>query len=528
MVEKSSPLGEPLPSSNHAISVSLPTWDDVIGYEEGDKRVINSLKSGYPRFVIHPTVQKLFSKFAQIYCSENQKVFLFPSLKAAIEANEFIASKGRRLSMDSNTGVEIEDKPPWPLKNKRIHALVFDAELYPQVKAFWQHSGQVISSRQAEWELSENTKGQQLQDKELQYHAKVGNLQYNIARLTGVSPNDVYLFESGMAAIFRAHKMVLSLAAPKSRTVQFGFPYLDTLKLQEKFSAGVEFFGIGEEEDLETLRALCKNEKFAGIFTEFPTNPLLKSVDIAQLSQIARQNNFPLIVDDTVGSFYNVNLFPEADILVTSLSKFYSGSGEVMAGSLVLNPQSPFYERFKKYLQEEYLWKKLSDFEYQFNFWPDDLIKLEEGACQIVESPNGNQVTSYEARMQKINSNAERLCDFLKAHPTVKEVYYPKFINTKNYLARKRQDGGYGGLFSFVLLDESRTPSFYDAVQLPKGPSLGNSFTMLCPYTQLAHYNELDWAEKYGVSSYLIRVSVGCEENFEEVIELFAEALNVI
>jgi cystathionine gamma-synthase len=44
-----------------------------------------------------------------------------------------------------------------------------------------------------------------------------------------------------------------------------------------------------------------------------------------------------------------------------------------------------------------------------------------------------------------------------------------------------------------------------------KGPSLGTNFTLVCPYTLLAHYNELPWAEEFGVDRFLIRVSVGLE-----------------
>lgn len=47
------------PLTAHAISVSLPTWEDNIGYEEGDKRVIDAMVSGYPRFFIHLSIRKV-------------------------------------------------------------------------------------------------------------------------------------------------------------------------------------------------------------------------------------------------------------------------------------------------------------------------------------------------------------------------------------------------------------------------------------------------------------------------------------
>ena len=53
-------LGQPVPPfTAHAISVSLATWRDVVGYEEGEKRVINAMVTGYPRFFIHKSIQKV-------------------------------------------------------------------------------------------------------------------------------------------------------------------------------------------------------------------------------------------------------------------------------------------------------------------------------------------------------------------------------------------------------------------------------------------------------------------------------------
>lgn len=49
------------PFTAHAISVSLPTWQDNISYEEGDKRVLDVMVTGYPRFFIHRSTQKVSS-----------------------------------------------------------------------------------------------------------------------------------------------------------------------------------------------------------------------------------------------------------------------------------------------------------------------------------------------------------------------------------------------------------------------------------------------------------------------------------
>jgi cystathionine gamma-synthase len=55
-----SPVGSAVPPfTEHAISVSLPTWRDTVGYEEGERRVIDSMVTGYPRFFIHLSIQKV-------------------------------------------------------------------------------------------------------------------------------------------------------------------------------------------------------------------------------------------------------------------------------------------------------------------------------------------------------------------------------------------------------------------------------------------------------------------------------------
>ena len=65
---------------------------------------------------------------------------------------------------------------------------------------------------------------------------------------------------------------------------------------------------------------------------------------------------------------------------------------------------------------------------------------------------------------------------------------------------------------------------FYDRLQVNKGPSLGTNFTLVCPYTMLAHYFELDWANSFNVPAHLIRISVGFEDEVE-IIRRFSEAL---
>lgn len=52
-------LGAPIPLNEHAVSVTMPKWSHVVGYEEGDPSVTDKLVLGYPRFVYHPFVKQL-------------------------------------------------------------------------------------------------------------------------------------------------------------------------------------------------------------------------------------------------------------------------------------------------------------------------------------------------------------------------------------------------------------------------------------------------------------------------------------
>lgn len=125
--------------------------------------------------------------------------------------------------------------------------------------------------------------------------------------------------------------------------------------------------------------------------------------------------------------------------------------------------------------------------------------------------------------MDQLNSHSFILFVFFP----VKEVFYPKYVTTANYLTHKVEGAGYGGLFSVLFKAEHGAQQFFDALPFYKGPSLGTNFTLACPYTILAHYFELDWAAQFGIERNLIRVAVGLEDK-EALLQGFKEALDAI
>ena len=84
-VWKGEELGHPIPASPHAVSVALPLWQDVVGYEEKHPRVVNALTSGYPRFFIHAMVRELARQIG-----DGKPCLPFPSLRAARRCAGFI------------------------------------------------------------------------------------------------------------------------------------------------------------------------------------------------------------------------------------------------------------------------------------------------------------------------------------------------------------------------------------------------------------------------------------------------------
>jgi cystathionine gamma-synthase len=203
-----------------------------------------------------------------------------------------------------------------------------------------------------------------------------------------------------------------------------------------------------------------------------------------------RKHRVPLVVDDVVATPFNVDLSRHADLIATSLTKFIAGTGDVMGGALICNPQSPYYRELKMLARDQ----------HEELLWGGDAAVLESQARQFPE------------RMKQHNQNGLWLAEQLRQHPAVEKVWYPKWEFNDAYEVVRRPEGGWGALITFLPRQaETQSPKIFDALKFCKGPSLGTVFTLACPFTLLAHYTELEWAESCGVSRYLIRLSVGLE-----------------
>jgi cystathionine gamma-synthase len=333
--------------------------------------------------------------------------------------------------------------------------------------------------------------------------APSSEMSSNMRGVVELSEDDVYLYPCGMNSIFHTHRMMLEAREPL-KSISFGFPYVDTLKILEKFGPGCIFYGNGSSEDLDDLESrLESGERYLALFCEFPGNPMLKCPDLQRIRKLADKYDFGVVVDETISNLINVHVLPYADVVVSSLTKIFSGECNVMGGSAILNPQGRYYTALKK----------VAEVEFEDNYWAEDVIFMERNSRHFV------------SRIERINENAELICNILKGHPLVKDVFYPKYNSSRAcYDACRTPNGGYGGLLSFTFHKAAQAVAFFDRIETAKGPSLGTNFTLTSPYVILAHFLELDWAAQFGVPADLIRISVGLEDA-EDLKSTFSAAL---
>lgn len=474
-------LGVPLPDSPHACSVCLPTWASVIGYEEGRERILRHLKAGYPRFIRNPMLERLTREAEEEVCGTGERAFLFPTRNAAQRAQRWIERRGKIAARS----VGFEGFPT---------VVVPDAAA--SVAAEYQrYTGELVSSRMAEDALNGGLRG----------GTKTGLLKRRLATLYGTGAEAVSVFASGMSAITALIRSIPGVAAGR-KTLQLEFPYVDSLRLQEYLGNGVVFLNEAEGESFEEALQRIGRGEFAAVFTEVPTNPLLRCVDLERVSAACREGGTPLIVDDSAVGPSNVRVLPYADAVTLSLTKWLSGAGDVMGGAVVVREDSDFAEDLIDALGRE----------------ATETAPLYVGDTQVLLA----NMKGFGKRMTVPNTSALALAGFLAEHPAVGGVWHPSLTTTRSYEKLMAPGGGYGALLSFVLRSTRKTAKVFDALRISKGPSFGTSFTLACPYTQLAHFHDLDWAAGCGVSPHLLRVSVG-EQDAGELVQIFDDALRL-
>ncbi len=465
----------------------MPTWQSVIDYEEEDPEVHRALRCGYPRFFCHPKVQQLFEEASQRFAATGEAALVFASEAACRRCADFLESGagGDRAGLECRVVA-------WPAST--VSVLIFPESQRRRALRYWRYTGEIVSSRHADALLAEAEDSNEAGDGQA--------LRERMAGWSGQPADHGHLYATGMAAIFAAFRAATEGGAA-GNTIQLEFPYVDVFCIQKHLGRGAHLL-LGDSV-VDDLRHRLRSEPIRAVFCEVPCNPLNRTVDLPVVSQICREAGVPLVVDDTLGTVHNIDVYPYADLVTTSLTKTISGAGDVMAGSVWVCRESPFAERFQRFLANDAHSAPL--------YAGDEAVLLRNSE-------------DFPERMEVINGNALALSDYLAERPEVEAVHYPCFETRELYekIMRPGPGSGYGGLVSILLRGgEAAARAFYDALEVSKGPSLGTNFTLACPYTLLAHYEELDWAESCGVSRNLIRIAVGMEPR-KTLIERFDAA----
>ena len=471
--------------------------EDVVGYEEKRPQTLAKIKSGYPRFLVHEFIAQVHNLIKERCGLERSEVMAVCSQKSAQALARFAGSDAARI---------------FPFKDFWVVVLSRDPTEMSRALAYRQHTGCAISSRQAEVALASEGESDGVTEEVLYDGPTERYVRNEIASIYGrITSRDVLLTNCGMSAFHAAYEVVSRIQAERNRRIwiQLGWLYLDTMRILEVLPAeGNEmrvFYDVGNLDELEVFLQEHGGQ-VAAIVTETPTNPLIETADLHRLRSLADQHAIALILDPTIATPANVDILPLADVIVNSLTKYAASDGDVMIGSLVLNSGSGFYDEFREEVPKEI------EPPYQ-----RDLDRL------------GAQIGNYRNVVTKINQNSVRVAQFLESCPAVKSVYWPYSEEMRpNFEKIERAPQSAGGIITIFL--KKPLSDFYDPCRLVKGPSFGTTFSLMCPFMYLAHYDQVStphgrrelWDLRLDPD--LVRISIGTEPS-DQIIEMLGEAL---
>ncbi|CRG91683.1 cystathionine gamma-synthase [Talaromyces islandicus] len=530
------PLALPLGKANiypsgdsHAVSVSLPTWNSVIGLSRKEAWVMDMLEWSYPRFYINKPVKNLCKAVLQRLqiTDDNVGCMLFRSAHAARQLSTTLEN----VPVDTcsapgidvvrfSTPLESDTTPNWA----NFSAVLFPLDLWKHAMGFWRDTGAGLSTRHAEFCLSQfdyldsdSTTTKALRTlatrKSPDSLAPISSsaadeVKSVIAELaTGeveVHPGDVFLYPNGMNAIY-ALSETLSALEVNSKVAAYGWIYPETIEVLRRSAWGTRlFYKNGTEEELDQLeQELESGLKIHALFTELPSNIKLSSPNLPRIRALADRYGFIVACDDTVAGYVNIDAIPYVDVMMSSLTKTFSGVSNVTGGSLVLNPRSVHYDTIHAALLAT----------YECTYFPPDVDTLLANCRNIVW------------RVSRCNESTLPIVDLLQKHPLVAQVNHPSIGPTAPvYKSLMRKNGGYGNVLSIIFHDPSRAEYFYNTLNVCKGSSFGTNFTLAIPYVQLANYWQRDKVPKYGVPQHIIRLSVGLEDT-AQIVKVVAVAL---
>jgi cystathionine gamma-synthase len=242
------------------------------------------------------------------------------------------------------------------------------------------------------------------------------------------------------------------------------------------------------------------------IFTESPTNPYLRVLDLPAVVRVARRHGVLTIIDATLATPYNIHpLELGVDMVIHSATKYLGGHNDLLAG-VTLGSHRQL----------------------------DDLNKLQRMigsmagplSCFLLE----RGLKTFPLRMEHHNRAGLRVARALEQHPKVEKVWYPGLKSHPDHAIAKRQMRGCGSVISFLVKGNGRqTRKFIDSLELFLiTPSLGGTESLV---TQMATMSFFDYPAAYrrsiGMLDNLVRIALGLEDP-EDLIADLDQALDWI
>jgi cystathionine gamma-synthase len=236
------------------------------------------------------------------------------------------------------------------------------------------------------------------------------------------------------------------------------------------------------------------------LYLESPTNPTTKVVDLARLAQAAHAAGAIVVVDNTFATPINQNpIHLGADLVVHSATKYLGGHADALGGVVCGR-------------------KALIDPIYHFR--EINGATLHPMAAYLIL----RGMKTLALRVQRQNESALQIAQFLESHPAVGRVYYPGLASHEGHAIARRQMRGFGGMLSFMLVENS-----LDAVRrfLPRlryahaAANLGAVETIVGPPATTSHVEcTQEERARLGIPESLIRYSTGIEDVTDLIADL--------
>ncbi|KAJ8750205.1 hypothetical protein K2173_014120 [Erythroxylum novogranatense] len=258
--------------------------------------------------------------------------------------------------------------------------------------------------------------------------------------------------------------------------------------------------------DMEALESALDKHKVSLFFTESPTNPFLRCVDIELVSKLCHRKGALVCIDGTFATPLNQKaLSLGSDLILHSATKFIGGHNDVLAGCI---------SGATNLIQE------IRNLHHVLGG------TLNPNAAYLII----RGMKTLHLRVQQQNSTALRMAKLLKEHPKVKHVYYPGLPSHPEYHIAKKQMTGFGGVVSFeVDGDLMTTIKFVDSLKIPYiAPSFGGCESIVDQPAIMSYWDlPQPEREKYGIRDNLVRFSFGVED-FNDLKADVLQALDTI